>query len=113
MPVYLFAAALVVLATACSTPRGQPVTYRNETTLTLTLSNDDFLLTTLAPRQSRAITTKESLLPDRIRAYDERNNLIFDKTFTWEYLKAANFIVVIKQGPMPSHQLPGSPDTKG
>jgi hypothetical protein len=80
---------------ACATPHGQPVTYRNETTLTLTLTNDDFLLTTLAPHQSRAITTRESLLPDRIRAYDERNNLVFDKTVTWDDLKAGNFTVVI------------------
>ena len=88
--------APVILFASCATPRGQPVTYRNETRLTLTVTNDDFLLTTLAPGQSRSITTKESLLPDRVRAYDDRNALVFDQTFTWEELKAARFLVVIK-----------------
>ncbi len=93
----LLASSLALaLGLACATPRGTPVTYRNETTLSLTVTNDDFLLTTLAPRQSRAITTKESLLPDRIRAYDDRNNLVFDQTFTWADLQASGFVVAIK-----------------
>jgi hypothetical protein len=88
--------ATVIPFASCATPRGQPVTYRNETRLTLTVTNDDFLLTTLAPGQSKSITTKESLLPDRIRAYDDRNALVFDQTFTWENLQAARFLVVIR-----------------
>ncbi|HXH20418.1 MAG TPA: hypothetical protein VNN10_00180 [Dehalococcoidia bacterium] len=91
----LLAATAAVLL-ACTTPQGTPVTYKNETGLSLTVTNDDFLLTTLAPTESKRITTKESLLPDRIRAYDERNNLVFDRTVTWEDLKASGFVVVIK-----------------
>ena len=91
-----FVLLLSAAGAGCATPQGQPVTYRNETTLSLTVTNDDFLVTTLAPRQSRSVTTKESLLPDRIRAYDDRNNLIFDKTFTWQDLQALNFVIAIK-----------------
>jgi hypothetical protein len=87
---------LLVAFAACSTPQGTPVTYRNETGLTLTVTNDDFLLTTLAPTESRRITTREDLLPDRIRAYDDRNNLVFDRTFTWSDLQAMDFVVVIR-----------------
>jgi hypothetical protein len=87
---------LVALAAACSTPQGTPVTYRNEPGLALTVTNDDFLLTTLAPTESKRITTREDLLPDRIRAYDDRNNLVFDRTFTWSDLEAMDFVVVIR-----------------
>lgn len=90
-----FLAALAV-GVACATPQGTPVTYKNETGLSLTVTNDDFLLTTLAPTESKRITTKESLLPDRIRAYDERNNLVFDRTFSWADLQSAGFVVVIR-----------------
>jgi hypothetical protein len=96
----LILALAVLLVFACSDvakPRGTPVTYRNDTTESLTLTNDELLLTILAPRQSKAITTREDLLPDRIRAFTERNELIFDQTFTWADLQANNFVVVISR----------------
>jgi hypothetical protein len=94
-----FASVLVlttVFASACSEPQGQPVTYRNEMSIELTVTSDDFFLVTLLPRQSKSQTTREGLLPDRIRAYSPQGDVVFDKTFTWEDLKASNFLVVIK-----------------
>jgi len=95
----LFAIVLTVaplIFGGCYTPRGTPVTYKNEMQLDLTVTSDDFFLVTLLPGQKKSITTKESLLPDRIRAYDPRGNLVFDRTVTWEELKAANFVLVLK-----------------
>lgn len=94
----LLGVALVAgpFSTACATPRGTPVTYQNETDQDLTLTSDQFFLVTLLPGQSKKITTKESLLPDRIKAMNARGDVVFDRTVTWEDLKATGFLVVIR-----------------
>jgi hypothetical protein len=101
------AAALALLLVLCiamaacggnvAAPRGTPVTYKNELRESINVSNDDFLVTTLAAGQSKAITTRRDLLPDRIRAYTERGELVFDRTFTWEDLEALDFTIVISR----------------
>jgi len=62
--------------------------------LKLTLNKYD--LVTLKPGESRQFSTRPSLGPQRVRAFDLEGNLKFDHVYTWEDLKAASFRVVIE-----------------
>ena len=89
----LFAVAATTVG--CLEPEEQGVTYENETSAVLTVMIDDFFLTTLQPGESEAFQVRENLLPDRVRAFDEEGNLVFDEVFTWEDLEANDFRVLI------------------
>ena len=78
------------------TPQGTAVTYRNDSGKSLTVTSDEFFFATLLPGQSKKVYTRESLLPDHLRATDDRDQVVYEHTLTWEELKTSGFLVIIK-----------------
>jgi hypothetical protein len=78
-------------------PEERAITYENGTRMILRVESDSSKLATLAPGETVVLRTRKNLLPDRIQAYDQDENLQFDQVVTWDELKAREFRFVITE----------------
>lgn len=89
----------------------QSVAYENATSITMTVMIDYSELVTLEPGESESFKTRENVMPDRVRAFDQDGTPRFDRTYTWEDLEQAGWRVIITDDPTvtraaaPSEQL--------
>ena len=63
---------------------------------------DEFEIVTLLPGETARVQERENHMPDRVRAFDQAGNLLFDRTYTWEDLEEAGWRVVITDDPPPT-----------
>ncbi len=82
-----------VVGIACE--QGQSVEYENATSTTMTIMIDYSELVTLEPGKSESFKTRENVMPDRVRAFDQDGTPRFDRTYTWEDLEQASWRVII------------------
>ncbi len=88
-------AVLVGAVAGIACEHGQSITYENATSTTMTIIVDYSDLVTLEPGESESFKTRENVMPDRVRAFDQAGTLLFDRTYTWEGLEQAGWQVTI------------------
>ena len=85
-----------VVGIACFQHEDELVIYENATAVTLTLVSDGAELITLMPgEESPDYVLRKQLMPNHIEAFDQSGTLLYDRTYTWEDVKAAGWRIVI------------------